>query len=193
MKKKCLPFAKAIKTTVAVTVLSVCSMVNLAQAGIIDTSNDSFIDQDSQLEWMDFNVTATQSYNDVTGNLNNGGSYEGWRLASYEELNTLSHNAFYDIAYSFIHTNRGVTAIQAASKNISNGLVSESAFEQLFAIMGADYYTTPSGRDTAHGLFEINPGELSYFQFINTREEGAWDIVRLFDSWGSGSLDGHHM
>ena len=62
----------------AVTVMSV------SQAGIINTANDSFIDQDTGLEWIDFGITNNQSFDSVVANL--GSTYSTWRLPTYNEV-----------------------------------------------------------------------------------------------------------
>ncbi len=64
-------------------------------AGLItDTNNDSFIDENTGLEWMDFGINNNQSYNYVTSQLGQGGQYQGWELPSVEQVYTMWTNAF---------------------------------------------------------------------------------------------------
>lgn len=187
MKVKCLPFAsftkKIAKTTVAATAFSMCSMVNLVQAGIINTNHDSFIDDTTNLEWLDFNITSNQSYNEVIANTGNGGSYVGWRLPTTDEVNALYYNAFYDIADSWKEKlDNEVPFIQARAISNQNieGLLAESSFQQIFAAMGFSLYGDE--KNVAQGLYEDSYGDLAYFQLLDYKTTENTDYATL--SWG---------
>ena len=192
MKFKALSVEKAAKTAkvaLAATVLSMCSMVNLAQAGIIDTSNDSFIDDNSNLEWLDFNITSNQSYNSVVENLDSGEIYDGWRLATMDEVTSLYSNAFFDLADSWReYPDNDVPSILAKANNNKNinGIYGDSNFEQVFDAMGASNYATGDGYDTTHALYEDSGGNLAYFQLIDRKTADNVDIARLY--WGFGTI-----
>ena len=47
---------KFLKSTLVGLILSTSCLVNVANAGIIDTANDSFIDTSTEIEWMDFGI-----------------------------------------------------------------------------------------------------------------------------------------
>ncbi|MGK0235249.1 MAG: hypothetical protein ACI9EK_001782 [Psychroserpens sp.] len=75
--------------------------VNDANAGLInDTNNNSFIDQNTGLEWMDFGVNNGMSYNDVTLQLLAGGDYYGWKLANKSQVYEMWANAFLGLGAS---------------------------------------------------------------------------------------------
>ncbi len=59
---------------------------------IIDTSNNSFIDTKSGLEWMDFGINNHQTYNQIRSELNT--TYLGWNLAYESQVVELFDNAF---------------------------------------------------------------------------------------------------
>ena len=63
-----------------------------SKAALIDldwnTINDSALLQDTStgLQWLDLSVTANQSYNDVQAQLQQGGTYDGFRYATRDEV-----------------------------------------------------------------------------------------------------------
>ena len=83
-------YFKFLNVTLAGLLLSVSGIVN---AGLItDTSNNSFIDTTSGLEWMDFGVNDHYSFNQVKSLL--ATEYVGWMLATETQVEQLIHNAF---------------------------------------------------------------------------------------------------
>ena len=72
--------------------LTFLNLNNAANASIINTDQDSFIDTNTTLEWMDLGLNNHQSYNYVSSQLGVGGEYEGWRLPSINEVYTMWHN-----------------------------------------------------------------------------------------------------
>ncbi len=73
-----------------------------ANAGIItDTDNDSFIDETTGLEWMDFGVNNKLTFNDVVLELEIGGLYDEWELASEQQVLTLWNNLYFSQADQF--------------------------------------------------------------------------------------------
>tara|TARA_R110001583_G_scaffold11613_17_gene52317 strand:+ start:2529 stop:3212 length:684 start_codon:yes stop_codon:yes gene_type:complete len=76
-------------------------ITTFATAGIIvDTSNGSFIDDNTQLEWIDFGINNGRSFNYVASQLGDGGEYEGWSLASKEQVYEMWANAFLGLGAS---------------------------------------------------------------------------------------------
>lgn len=88
---------KFINTTLAGVVLCVSCIFNSANAGLIDTANDSYIDTRTNLEWMDFGINNIHSYNYVASQLGSGGVYEGWQLATSAQVLDLWTHIFADI------------------------------------------------------------------------------------------------
>jgi len=87
--------------------IAICSLIIGSQpsAGlIINTTNDSFIDDTTGLEWMDFGINDHLSYNQVVAQLDL--TFKGWMLPSEKEVFELWANAFsgkgssYDNEYS---------------------------------------------------------------------------------------------
>ena len=64
------------------------------QANMMDTSNNSFIDQNTGLEWIDFGVNNGKSYNYVVSQLTVGGEYEGWSLPTEDQVYKMWADAF---------------------------------------------------------------------------------------------------
>ncbi len=115
---------------IATLALTVAMISGTAQAGLITASDDSFIDTDTNLEWIKFGVNDGQSYNQTISTLTNG-----WRVATQDEIFDLFKNSFYQL------TDR-------RTRN-SNFLFAESlddSFDELFEIVGfnAKYRVKPS-------------------------------------------------
>jgi len=82
-----------IKTLKAALLGLAVTVSSLANAGIItDTDNDSFIDETTGLEWMDFGINNIHSYNEVSDLLTS--TYTGWNLATESQVLNLWTNAF---------------------------------------------------------------------------------------------------
>lgn len=82
-----------LKTVLMGAVLSLSCLVNLANAELIDTDNDSFIDTETGLEWMDFGINNHQTYNYVVSQLGEGGIYEGWVLPTTNQVEDMWFDA----------------------------------------------------------------------------------------------------
>ncbi len=86
------------------TIIAISSTFSIAEASIIDTNQDSFIDTETGLEWMDFGINSQYSYDYVTSQLD-GGIYDGWEVANLEQARSLFY-AFSGVeAYSSGNTN----------------------------------------------------------------------------------------
>ncbi len=64
----------------------------IANSTVIDTANNSFIDQNTGLEWMDFGINNGKSFNYVSSHLDS--DYLGWRLVTQAEAVTLWSSIF---------------------------------------------------------------------------------------------------
>jgi len=65
-----------------------------SNAGIIDLGNITR-DTETGLDWLDVTETRGLSFNDVVAQLSPDGAYEGWRYATYSELDELILNFGY--------------------------------------------------------------------------------------------------
>ena len=89
--------------------LNIITTALLAAAALVATSSNSnagimtgdyenagdgliTIDSDTGLEWLNWTVTTNLSYNDMLTELGAGGSYEGWRHATREEVRIVANN-----------------------------------------------------------------------------------------------------
>ena len=142
-------------------ILSACLSVNVANAGLIsDTDNDSFIDDTTGLEWMDFGINNGQSFNYVSSQLTAGGVYYGWRLATEEEVYTLTVNAFLGLGAEL--ESIGDDEIYAADYQHKN------VWGDVFSVMGYNSTWTPDGEVMANisrGLFADSHNTLQVASF----------------------------
>jgi len=138
--------------------LSVACSFGGANAGlIVDTTDDSFIDNGTGLEWMDFGVNNNYSYQQVTDLLSS--TYSGWRLATESEVVTMWDNAFASDASNLNISTMGVSYSVYLAQSDSFG---QSAFNETFDIMG--YNSNPNN---VKGWFEDSTGSFSYAQFLD--------------------------
>jgi len=86
---------KLLKIGMVGVLISMSSMVSVVNAGVIlDTDNDSFIDNSTGIEWMDFGINKHLKHGDVVAQLEAGGEYYGWALPTEEQVRTMWLNAF---------------------------------------------------------------------------------------------------
>lgn len=84
-------YSKYIKMALISTMLALtCS----AKASLINTVNNSYVDDSTGLEWMDFGINNHYTYNEVVAELANGGVFSEWRLPSSQEVVTMWENIF---------------------------------------------------------------------------------------------------
>ncbi|MFT7109657.1 MAG: hypothetical protein ACI843_001319 [Psychrobacter glaciei] len=73
-----------------------------SNAGLItDTNNNSFIDEATGIEWMDFGVNNVMTFREVSDELQRGGIYEGWSIASETQVMALWHELYFSTAETF--------------------------------------------------------------------------------------------
>jgi hypothetical protein len=91
------------KLVASVVILSFSFVSNFTNAGLItDTANDSFFDEATGLEWMDFGVNNTMTYLEVVAELEKGGLYEGWVVANETRVKQLWENLYFSSADLYI-------------------------------------------------------------------------------------------
>lgn len=129
----------------------------VSQAGIINTTNNSFIDTDTGLEWMDFGINNNRSYNQVVAELST--TWAGWSLATEAQVLQMWENAFsgkgsdYDVEYATGST-------YARYDDITSN---QSVHEATFDAMGCNYIN--SSYCYSLGWFADTTGSLSYAHF----------------------------
>jgi len=95
------------------------------KAGIIDTDVNSFIDTNSELEWMDFGVNIGIPIEFVLD------VYPGWRMPTYKEV--------YDLVDTVFAPNS--TLIRINQTRIDYGAVNKNGYDDYFSAMGIDLST----------------------------------------------------
>ena len=130
-----------------------------ANAGLINTTENSFIDEATSLEWMDFGINNTDTYDYVAGQFGAGEAYEGWRLATKDEVYDMYANTFLVLDADVVSPLDGI-----GRSSVGDGRnESVSVLDSIFAIMGYNtlrqegspfelrwaclLYTSPSPRD----------------------------------------------
>lgn len=148
-----------------------------ASAGIIiGTDSDSFIDDVTSLEWMKFGINSSDTYDFVASQLGTGQAYDGWRIATKDEVYNMYSNTFLTLSADYINPLDSVgrsTVIDGQNK-------STSVLDSIFEIMGYNTLRrqgTPFEIRWASGLFEGSDG-LSLFK--------TYDLVGSFEKRFSG-------
>jgi hypothetical protein len=166
---------KFIKAIFVGTILSAICGVNVANAGlIINTTNDSFIDETTGLEWMDFGVNNKHTYNEVTGLL--ATTYSGWSLATETEVPTLYRNAFAGTATWIFESATGDIYARYSAKLIER----KTQFDAIMTTMGYNGWTVNTSLSL--GLFQDDEGGMSGVEVSNSSIKN--DYVEI---WGRGT------
>lgn len=156
---------KFLKTTLAGLVFAVSGLVN---AGFTDTTHNSFIDETTKLEWMDFGINNGKSYNYVVSQLGSGGLYAGWRLPTKDEVLIMWKHAFLDLGANIEEPNMygKEQGLVADGKNKTG-----SVFKTLYATIGWNTIVAfRTDRENAfyYGLYASSKG-LSYISGVQRR------------------------
>ncbi len=166
------------KTLKAALLSLVVTVSGFASAGLItDTSNDSFIDQTTGIEWIDIEVNIGRTRDDVSTDMGLGGAFFGWRFATGDETIALLINAFHPFARSPQTTTEYV-----------NGVIDDaSVYWSYIAIMGATtdtWYDINHGDDDVAYVWFYAAYEEIYYNGWNNRagnwvnDETSWWVVR---------------
>jgi len=142
-----------------------------ASAGLINTADDSFIDETSTLEWMDFGINNTDTYDYVAAQLDAGQKYDGWRLATRDEVYDMYANTFLVLDADVVSPLDSIGRSTVADGRNE----SVSVLDSIFDIMGYNTLRqegSPFEIRWATGLFEGGDG-LSLFQ--------TYDVVGSFE------------
>lgn len=166
-----------------------CFLSFSVNATLIKTDHNSFIDDSSSLEWMNFGVNNGLSFNRVKELLDDNQIYSGWRLANQREVTSLWLN-------TFSHLDTGTKNLNQYGQGFGrtdqvNDNFGHSVLENVFDIMG--YNSLIGANEYALGWFEGDDGHLKYFHLYNSVSNSANDKAMVngefanFDSWRSRS------
>jgi len=123
--------------------------INSAYAGlIIDTNHDTFIDATTNLEFMDFGINNGKTIAEVRLQTQQGGIYEGWRVANINEAISLFNNAF---------TPENLARVYGKVSLYHGASIQGSQWTNVFNAMG--YNRT----DTSRGLADASNNASAFF------------------------------
>jgi len=159
--------------------LSLLVLSQTASAGLItDTSNSSFIDQTTGFEWMDFGVNNNDSYNTVISQLGAGGTYEGWRLASQDEVYDLWTNAFTGLGAD---SERNAGNLYGRNQVFDQDSADNTVLDSIFSMMGYNRLSYTYGASflpvfESFGLFAVS--DTNSYGYLSLKDQdysrGSW-------------------
>lgn len=173
MKSKYLNFLSGL-------ILSGSCLINIANAGLIDTDSDSFIDSNTQLEWIDFGINNDMSYDQVVDQLVYGGTYYGWRLATSEEVYEMWSDTFLELGA--LHEDLDYYGL-GQFKLLDGKNVIGSVFSDAFSVIGFNA-AGGGGYPSGTGLFEGTDGlsSISFNYYAKSHLDiWNWDGVSFRD------------
>jgi hypothetical protein len=145
------------KFLIYILLSAACLFGGYANAGlIVDTADDSFIDTTTGLEWMDFGVNNSYSYNEVSELL--ATTFSEWRLATEAEVVSLWRTAF--ASDSYFTDVREITTVLYENYWAYNDLFGTSLYDLTFDIMGLS-----SQNSVQYGMFATAEGNLGIASF----------------------------
>lgn len=186
---------KIVKSILMGIGLTLICLNNSANATIINTDQDSFVDTVSGLEWMDFGLNNHQSFNYVSSQLGFGGEYEGWRLPTINEVYLMWHNVAnldeVEADYENLHE-YGMFQLYAEDQAF------QSEWDHLKHIIGVNLEQEYAGQMiwSALGFFEGSDG-LSFVSyqdravvgndFIRLKDDDNFDVERntIYENWST--------
>lgn len=154
-----------------------------SSAGIItDTNNNSFIDETTGFEWLDFGINNHQTYDYVNSQLAIGGEYEGWRLATEDDVFSMMANAFLGLgATGEAPNNYGTDQLRVTDGKNKSG----SVMSPIFEAMGYNYLIYSGHKyeqEAAYGLFESTKGLglIEHYEFTGSERDLTYDDQAQF-------------
>jgi len=154
-----------------------------SSAGIItDTNNNSFIDETTGLEWIDFGINNHQTYDYVSSQLGLGGEYEGWRLATEDDVFIMMANAFLGLGATYAAPDyHGAGQLKVNDGKNKLGSVMSPIFES----MGHNYVIYSGHKfeqQASYGLFESTKGLglIQQYEFTGSERDITYDDQAQF-------------
>ena len=189
------------KYALALGALLSLAMSSQASAGIIsldwqnDGDNLASLHEETGIEWLKISQTAGMSISQVTAQLDDGGLFDGWRLPTFDEVNTITA---YTYGNRYGHSNVETSKTGYKPLTRTRSLNDYRAFSSVFG-------TVWSGNSTpdyvSYGLFqndsdsnELGDTLISGFH-LNTATKQADDYLSIFTNWGDDSYSdsfSHH-
>jgi len=148
-----------------------------AFAGIIDTDRNSFIDETTGYEWMDYGINNSDTYEFITSQFGIGGAYEGWRLATEDDVLAMMANIFIGLGANYENANHyGTGQLKVNDGKNINGSVMSQAFEAMgynVVIYSGHKYEY----EASYGLFEsdIGLGLIEQFEYTGSERDYTQD------------------
>lgn len=165
---------KFLNAALAGVVLSASSLVNVANAGLIeadiygDGSNKGFTIEGSNIEWMDFGENNEDTFSFVASNLDEGSKYQGWELATEKQVMNMwiaAFEGFNGIADSYIPNYWGPGALQTRSTG--------DLFSDVFNVLGYNQQVIIN----SNGFVGYNRDSTGFF----LSENGVVNSVRVIE------------
>jgi hypothetical protein len=167
---------KFVSTALAGLILSISTIANAGL--IVDTDNDSFIDQSTGLEWMDFGVNNIYSFDQTLELIKPGEIYSDWRLATRQEAFSLWKNAFIGMGADGEVQNPDNFDFIYAWDNSDSNPNHDSIWEDVFDIMGYNHrYAIDMiiEENQAQALFFNDDGSVGYAYFNDNKNSPQFD------------------
>ena len=167
------------KNKILLSLLILC-ITGSAKATIIETTNNSFIDQENGFEWMDFGVGGNVgiSFNGVVAKLGTGGDFDGWRLPTNDEVYAMMKSAFLGLGAPIEITDPANPRLLGVNSDLA--AQGGSRLDNVFAIMGFNILSNqsePFVGNASIGLYEEG-GELgSIFMYDYFQNNDFSDFV----------------
>jgi hypothetical protein len=173
-----------------------------SNAGLItDTNNNSFIDEATGIEWMDFGVNNQYTYNEVVSLLGEGLQFSGWRLPTEREALDLWYNAFQDFPSSFYTNYRrdglyNDTYLHGGTLNSRYTYDGDpkpyfSPWDEEFDAMGFNSVWragTEQQQKISQGLFLNSEGNIATLKYTNITHANENDWVSSYGATGQQNM-----
>jgi hypothetical protein len=182
------------KNKILISFLILC-ITGSAKATIIETTNNSFIDQETGFEWMDFGVAGNVgiSFNGVVAKLGTGGDFQGWRLPTNDEVYAMMKSAFLGLGAPIEITDPANPRLLGVNSDLA--AQGGSRLDNVFAIMGFNILSNqsePFVGNASTGLYQEGNelGFLFMYDFFQNNDYSDFVFISLDPFSDNGDLTG---
>jgi hypothetical protein len=140
-----------LKKALAIALISVSSMASADLVSTdwqVDGDELATLHEETGIEWLDLNLTAGMSMEDVAAEMSVGGDYEGWRFPTASEVEGFLNYAFDGVV---LNTSSGTNAYPRTST---------PQYVDFVNLVGLTY--TQDSRAHAIGQYEADDGSIDY-------------------------------